>query len=73
MDDILREYPTIAVHFGKVLSKRLRESELKLDVKHAVSIMALYSRHVESLLQTAIAVNLAASFAKELKKTDSPG
>jgi NTE family protein len=68
MDEILREYPTIAVHFSKVLSKRLRESELKLDVKHAVSIIALYSRHVESLLQTVIAVNLAASFAKELKK-----
>jgi NTE family protein len=68
MDEILREYPTIAVHFGKVLSKRLRDSDHKLETGHALAIISVYSRHVASLLQTVLSINLAASFSKELRK-----
>jgi potassium efflux system protein len=69
MDQILEEYPTIAVHFSKVLSKRLRDtSQLKLETKRSVSVISLYSRHVDSLLQTVLAINLAVSFTKELMK-----
>ena len=67
LDRILQEYPTIAVHFSKILSKRLREaSQLNLAAKRPVSVIAMYSRHVDALLQTVLAVNLAASFTKEL-------
>jgi NTE family protein len=69
MDRILEEYPTIAVHFSKVLSKRLRDtSQLKLETKRSVSVISLYSRHVDSLLQTVLAINLAVSFTKELMR-----
>lgn len=69
MDAILQEYPSIAVHFSKVLSKRLRDtSHLQLSSKPTISVVSIYSRHIEPLLQTVFAVNLVASFMKELMK-----
>ncbi|MDY0092282.1 MAG: cyclic nucleotide-binding domain-containing protein [Candidatus Vecturithrix sp.] len=69
MDDILHEYPSIAVHFSKVLSKRLRDtSYLQLSSKPSISVVSIYSRSVEPLFQTVFAVNLAASFIRELMK-----
>jgi len=69
LDEILQEYPTIAVHFSKVLSKRLRDtSQLNLAKRQSVSVVSIYSRHVDPLLQTALSINFAASFTKELTK-----
>ena len=69
MDAILQDYPSIAVHFSKVLSKRLRDtSQLQLATKHHISIISLYSRYVEPKLQSALAINFAASFTRELMK-----
>lgn len=69
MDKILQEYPTIAVHFSKVLSKRLRDtSQLNLATKQTISTISIYSRHLDSQLQLVLAINLAASFSKELMK-----
>lgn len=69
LDKILQEYPTIAVHFSKILSKRLRDtSQLNLAKKQVVSVISIYSRHIDPLLQTALSINLAASFTKELAK-----
>lgn len=69
MDDILQEYPSIAVHFSKVLSKRLRDtSHLQLSSKPTISVVSIYSRFVDPLFQTIFAVNLAASFIRELMK-----
>lgn len=69
MDEILHEYPTIAVHFSKVLSKRLRDTTcFQLGAKQPNSVISIYSRHVEPLFQSVFAVNLAASFIRELMK-----
>ena len=70
MDAILQEYPSIAVHFSKVLSKRLRDvSQMNFTSTQAISVISLYSRHVDPLLQSAFALNIAASFTRELMKS----
>ena len=64
MDRIVHEYQTIAVHFSKVLSKRLRDtSQLNLKTKHTVAVIAIYSRYLELRLQNILAINLAVSFS----------
>ncbi len=69
MDEILQEYPTIAVHFSKILSKRLRDTTyLQLGLKRTKTVIAIYSRHVESLFQAVFSMNLATSFIRELIK-----
>ncbi len=69
MDRIMLEYPAIAVHFSKVLTKRLRDtSQLNLRTKQTISTIALYSRHIDPHLQNILVMNLAASFSKELLK-----
>lgn len=69
LDTLLQASPTIALHFGKVLSQRLRNtSQLKVEPKQSVAVIALYSRHIDSRLQTILAVNFAASITKELMK-----
>ncbi|GAK51785.1 putative esterase of the alpha-beta hydrolase superfamily [Candidatus Moduliflexus flocculans] len=69
LDGMLLEYPTIAVHFSRVLSKRLRDvSQFTMRSKQSVSIVSLYSRHIEPLFQSIISLNLAASFTRELMK-----
>ncbi len=69
MDQILRDYPTIAVHFSKILSKRLRDtSYLQLAKKQNVSVVSIYSRHVDTFFQSVFAINFAASFIRELMK-----
>ncbi|MBD3308437.1 cyclic nucleotide-binding domain-containing protein [candidate division KSB3 bacterium] len=70
LDQILEEYPTIAVHFSKVLSKRLRDTSsfLYVPAKPKMAIVALYSHHADPLFQSVLAINLAASFTKELLK-----
>ncbi|PIE36256.1 hypothetical protein CSA56_00790 [candidate division KSB3 bacterium] len=67
IDAILQEYPTIAVHFSKVLSKRLRNvSKLRSIAKQSDHVILLYSRYVEPQLQSVLMFNLAASFTREL-------
>lgn len=69
LDGMLQDYPTIAVHFSRVLSKRLRDiSQFTMASKQTVSVVSLYSRHVEPLFQSIISLNLAASFTRELMK-----
>jgi NTE family protein len=69
MEEILREYPSIAVHFSKILSKRLRDvSQLNAHPRRKVSVISLYSRHLDPHLQEIMATNLAVSFSKELMK-----
>ncbi len=69
LDGMLQEYPTIAVHFSKVLSKRLRDvSQFTMTSQKAVAVVSLYSRHVEPLFQSIVSLNLAASFTRELMK-----
>ena len=69
MDSILQDYPSIAVHFSKVLSKRLRDtSQLQLAARQHICLISLYSRYVEPELQAVIAINLAGSFTRELMK-----
>ncbi len=69
MDAILRDYPSIAVHFSKVLSKRLRDtSQLQLAAKQQITLISLYSRYVEPELQSVLAINFAASLTRELMK-----
>ncbi len=69
MDEILREYPSIAVHFSKVLSKRLRDvSQLNIASKQPLSVISIYSRYVDPQLQSVLILNFAASFIHELMK-----
>lgn len=69
MDRVMEEYPAIAVHFSKVLSKRLRDtSQLNLRTRRTISIIALYSQSLDPHLQNILAIHLAASLSKELLK-----
>ncbi len=69
IDGILQEYPTIAVHFSKVLSKRLRDvSKLQLAARQPKTVISFYSRHIEPQVQSVLTLNLAASFTRELMK-----
>ena len=69
MDDILQAYPSVALHFSKILSKRLRDvSQLNLTPQRKIALIAVYGRAIDPLLQAVLVVNLAASFTKELRK-----
>lgn len=70
LEKLLQESPAVAMHFNKVLSKRLRDtSQMNVTAKQKVSTIALYSRYVEPSLQLTLAMNLAVSFMQELMKS----
>jgi len=68
LDELMKQYPSMALHFGRVLSKRLKDtSRLKTD-RELYTIIAIYAEEEDRMARALLTVNLAASLVKETAK-----
>lgn len=68
LDVLMKQYPSMALHFSRVLSKRLRDtSRLKSD-QESYSVITIYSEDEERITRALLTVNLAVSLLKETAK-----
>lgn len=68
LDELMKQYPSMALHFSRVLSKRLKAtSRLKSD-QESYAIVSIYSEDEDRITRTLLTMNLAASLVKETAK-----